>query len=127
MFFSSQALYVLVWDMGVSNSETMVRRSSLNEVEQGEFALTYDSDGEDGGMFDDVELRRRIRAIEKDVDDKVNFWVHTIQSSAPGAAILPIASFDDSFPDQEAKLRCKVMKDRLIKKEALRLEGMEKR
>lgn len=117
--------------MAASNPQTMWKRTSLtlSEEEQGEFNLLDSSDEEDeeNYLFDSVEKRCALRALEKDIDDKVNFWVETIQASAPGAAILPVASFDDYFSEQEATMRCKIMKDRLLKKEMARVEGMKQR
>ena len=133
LFFSNQALYVLVWDMGANNPNTMRKRSSFNEEEQGAFKLTYESsEEEDGDLFDSEQENRRIaRALEQDIDEKLNFWVECIQASAPGAAILPVASFDDYFSDSlgnhEASIRCKLMKERLLKHEKRRIEGMKKR
>lgn len=133
LFFSNQALYVLVWDMGANNPSTMRKRSSFNEEEQGAFKLTYDSSDEEcGDLFDsEQENRRIVRALEQDIDEKLNFWVECIQASAPGAAILPVASFDDYFSDSignhEASIRCKLMKERLLKHEKRRIEGMKKR
>lgn len=73
--------------MAANNPNTIIKRSSFEEQEQGEFRLTYDSsDDEDGDdLLINVERRRARRALEKDIDEKLNFWVHTIQSSAPGA------------------------------------------
>jgi hypothetical protein len=133
LFFSSQSLYVLVWDMGVNNPSTTRRRSSVNEEEQGAFRLTYDSSDEEDDFLDsEQEFRRAMRALEQDIDEKLQFWIDCIQSSAPGAAILPVASFDDHFSDggigdEEATLRCKVMRERLQKHEERRVKSMKQR
>mmetsp|Transcript_9986 Transcript_9986/g.20594 ORF Transcript_9986/g.20594 Transcript_9986/m.20594 type:complete len:1705 (+) Transcript_9986:253-5367(+) len=131
LFFSRQSLYVLVWDMGANNSDTKKRRSSLAE-DHGAFKLTYDSSDEEDDFFDaEQENRRVIRALEQDIDDKLQFWIDSIQSSAPGAAILPVASFDDHFSDlygsEEAAMRCKLMRERLQKHEERRTYSMRKR
>ena len=67
----------------------------------------------------------------QDIDEKLQFWIDCIQSSAPGAAILPVASFDDYFLDgignEEAALRCKFMRERLQKHEERRVKSMEQR
>lgn len=117
----------------MNSPETMKKRSSAKEEEHGAFKLTYDSSDEEDGDFFDIEQenRRTIRALEKDIDEKLNFWVECIQASAPGAAILPVASFDDYFADvgetHEAIMRCKIMKERLLKHEKRRIEGMKQR
>lgn len=75
--------------------------------------------------------RRRDRALEHDIDEKVQFWVDSIQKSAPGAAILPVASFADCFTgkdrEAEAERRCKLLKQRLLKHEENRIKGINQR
>ena len=134
LFFSPRALYVLVWDMGATNHGTLKRKNSPAE-ERGAFKLSYDSDEEsdeeeeEEGFNSESEERRADRALERDIDEKVQFWIDCIQSSAPGAAILPVASFNDHFEDMEdeAKRRCIVMKNRLLKHEERRIEGIQNR
>jgi len=116
--------------MGANNVSTTKRRTSLNEVEHGAFKLTYDSsdDEEDDVFSSEQETRRATRALEQDIDEKLQFWIDCIQSSSPGAAILPVASFDDCFELQsEATMRCKLMRDRLQKHEERRVKSMEQR
>jgi hypothetical protein len=53
-----------------------------------------------------------------------------IRSCAPGAAILPVASFDDYFSGEnteEATRRCNVLKTRLLKHEGRRVAGLKER
>jgi GTPase SAR1 family protein len=133
LFFSQRALYVLVWDMGATNSATM-RRKNSRDNERGAFKLSYDSSDDESDDDDDFtseeEARRADRALERDIDEKVQFWVDCIQSSAPGAAILPVASFDDLFSDnsnEEAKRRCNIMKQRLLRHEERRIKGIKDR
>ena len=118
--------------MGANNANTKKKRSSVNEEEQGAFKLTYDSSDEEDDFFDsEQESRRILRALEQDIDEKLQFWVDCIQSSAPGAAIVPVASFDDYFSDgcgnEEAKIRCKIMRERLQKHERRRVQSMKQR
>jgi GTPase SAR1 family protein len=136
LFFSPRALYVLVWDMGATNRGTLRRKNSRAD-ERGAFKLNYDgSDEEDSEEDDDFdvesEARRAERALDRDIDEKVQFWVDCIQSSAPGAAILPVASFNDHFNDseggvEEAKRRCRILKNRLLRHEERRIEGIKHR
>lgn len=137
LFFSSRALYVLVWDMGATNRETHRRKPSVAE-ETGAFKLTYDSSDDEeeeedveGAFAAEEEARRADRALERDIDEKVQFWVDCIQSSAPGAAILPVASFSDYFDrdggETEAKRRCNMLKQRLLKHEERRIRGIKER
>ena len=134
LFFSSRALYILVWDMGATNMATWKRERTAHET--GEFSLSMDfSDDEDNDEDEDdfgaeEEARRADRALERDIDEKVQFWVDCIQSSAPGAAILPVASFSDYFGadgEAEAKRRCDLMKQRLLRHEEKRIRGIKER
>ena len=119
--------------MGASNLDTQ-RKNREREEDQGAFKLSYDStDDEDEDFMSDDEVRRADRALERDIDEKVQFWVDCIQSSAPGAAILPVASFDDFFENNEglntdeAKRRCNMMKQRLLKHEERKVKGLMQR
>ena len=138
LFFSSRALYVLVWDMGATNPATMRQKVAPVTGETGAFKL-YDSSDDEGDETDDEtdlaaeeEERRADRALEHDIDEKVQFWVDCIQSTVPGAAILPVASFNDFFiegagGEAEAKRRCNMLKQRLLKHEARRVTGIKER
>jgi Ras of Complex, Roc, domain of DAPkinase/Trypsin-like peptidase domain len=138
LFFSNRALYVLVWDMGATNSSTLRKKAKGNSGETGAFKLYDSSDEEDGESDNEVDLaleeeeRRADRALEHDIDEKVQFWIDCIQSTSPGAAILPVASFDDAFTESnggvsEAKRRCRMLKQRLLKHEERRVSGIESR
>ncbi len=131
LFFSPRALYVLVWDMGATNVATKVRKSDV-ETQFGAFSLNYDSDNDsddDDDFTMEEEVIRADRALKRDIDDKIQFWVDCIQSSAPGAAILPVASFDDLFASNpsEAKRRCNMLKQRLLEHEDRRIRGINER
>eukprot|EP00934_Nitzschia_sp_Nitz4_P003673 Nitzschia sp. Nitz4//scaffold115_size69933//47363//53133//NITZ4_006008-RA/size69933-snap-gene-0.86-mRNA-1//-1//CDS//3329533517//3663//frame0 len=131
LFFSPRALYVLVWDMGAQNERTKPKKIE-HESKGGAFSLDYDSDSDedDTDQFTmEEELVRADRELRKDIDDKIQFWVDCIQTSAPGAAILPVASFDDLFAENpaEAKRRCNILKKRLLDHEARRIEGIQQR
>jgi hypothetical protein len=116
--------------MGINNKDTRRRRMSLDDDHEGPFGLS-DSEDEDNGLSEQ-EVRRAERALERDIDEKVQFWVDCIQSSVPGAVILPVATFDDAFDaeeggPEEARRRCQVMKKRLLQHEARRREGLDTR
>lgn len=137
LFFSNRALYVLVWDMGATNRATLRRKRAATTGETGAFKL-YDSSDEEDEADDEADLvaeeeeRRADRALEHDIDEKVQFWVDCIQSTSPGAAILPVASFNDAFVDAaggatEAKRRCSMLKQRLLKHEVRRMKNIQDR
>jgi len=128
LFFSPHALYVVVWDMGSTNQST--HRQKTGSQDRGAFSLGYDSSDEedDDDFIFEEEGRRADRALERDIDEKVQFWVECIQSCAPGAAILPVASFDDYFDnEEEAKRRCNILQQRLKKHEERRIAGIKER
>jgi len=136
LFFSPRALYVLVWDMGAKNPATKQKVRNIEESvtdQLGAFKLGYDSDASESdndNFLCEEEARRADRALERDIDEKVQFWVDCIQSSVPGAAILPVATFDDLFRKDdhcEAKRRCDILKKRLLKHEARRIQGIKDR
>jgi hypothetical protein len=112
--------------MGVGNDETRhASRESEEVIDQFEMS---DSDEEHDG----VSEKESQRALERDIDEKVQFWVDCIQASVPGAVILPVATFDDFFDEEEggvaeAKRRCKCMKDRLLDHEQRRTKGLQQR
>uniref|UniRef100_A0A7S4J5Y0 Roc domain-containing protein n=1 Tax=Odontella aurita TaxID=265563 RepID=A0A7S4J5Y0_9STRA len=129
IFFSPNALYVLVWDMAAHNKQVL-RRPKVVDIDDG---WEDSSDEEYDEIYTERELLRADRALEKDIDEKVQYWVNCIQSRVPGAAILPVASFDDVFDKienggpEEAQRRVGKMKERLIHHEKRRIEGLNDR
>lgn len=128
------------------------------------FKLGYDSDSEDSdcdyyddydvGMYNEEELRRTKRTLERDIDKKVQYWIDRIQAIAPGATILPMATHMDRLVPKNhlnnkdtatvinkntttsttekhrrkgAKKRCRLLKERLTSNEARKVECLERR
>jgi len=117
--------------MGATNAATQKETNAGDNV-RGAFKLGYDSSDEEDDDFVAEEAEKSAdRALERDIDEKVQFWVDCIQSSAPGAAIMPVASFDDFFTkegsQEEAKRRCEILKQRLLKHEKRRMKGLRNR
>lgn len=114
IYFSSNTLYVIVWDMAARNSKAGRRdRLALHDT-----CEHHDSDDDEEDEFLLEEHNRSAdRALERDVDDKVLSWVEFIQGKAgAGSAILPVASFDDTFDGtEEGQRRCDMMRDRLLR------------
>jgi len=121
IFFSPRALYVLVWDMGANNQLAERPAKNDDEYNAGPFAQIYSGD-----LIEQADL-----ALERDIDEKVQFWIDCIQSSVPGSVILPVATFDDYFDSrggiEEARRRCNKMKRRLEKHEERRKNGIKER
>ena len=131
IFFSPSALYVLVWDMGYENT-AIQKVVELDEDNDGEFQW-IDSDEE----VENEQNRRNEQVAEKalddDIDSKVQYWIDCVRSSVPGAAILFVASHADRFDDDhlggivEARRRCQHMKDRILRREERRVHSLRKR
>ena len=117
LFFSSGAIYVIVWDMGATNPSTYLSKNDNNST-------TASNSSSRGSNEEQAKA-----ALEHDICEKVQFWVEVIQQQEPGAVILPVASLDGSFgsissetnnnPCQqqldydEAKRRCLFLKEYL--------------
>eukprot|EP00536_Pseudo-nitzschia_multiseries_P002966 jgi/Psemu1/184845/e_gw1.42.140.1 len=121
LFFSPRALYVVVWNMAAKKIST--KHSARKNIEDND----YDSEDDES---DNDDERKADRALEHDIDENVQFWIDCIQSSVPGAVILPVATFDDYFGGNnhhEAKRRCDMLKQRLQKHEARSIKGIQDR
>jgi hypothetical protein len=115
--------------MGASNQLTKRPGIIFKEDPWDPFPLISSDDDEVD--VSESEVRRADRALERDIDEKVQFWVDCIQSSVPGSVILPVATFDDYFDSeggvQEARRRCNAMKRRLEQHEERRKAGITER
>ena len=114
--------------MGHGNQDTYVPAPSKVR-ESGAFALDDSSDeSEDDATSPYTDANRQADlALAADIDDKVQFWVDCIQNTCPGAVILPVASFADSFTTAEVNRRCKIMQERLLRHEEQRVKGIRDR
>lgn len=97
-----------------------------------DFGSDDDDDDEAAWEKYEKEKDKSIRKLKSVIDDRVQFWVDCIQTSVPGAVILPVATFDDYFDPRndggdEAKRRCKVMVERLKEVEKMRVEELEEK
>lgn len=140
-------------------SDSQSHRSSCGST----FNLGYDSDSEDSDydfyndcdvdMYNQEELRRTKRKLEREIDKKVQCWVDEIQAIVPGSTILPIATHIDrlrpearscligetainsdamiftteEYQQKEVKKRSWLLKARLLSNEARRVEGFKSR
>jgi GTPase SAR1 family protein len=98
------------------------------------FRLDYDSDTDSENeceldLYNQEEIRRLKRALDHDIDIKVQVWIDRIQTLVPGATILPVATFADRFlalyDCKEAKKRCKSLKERLLCHENCRYQDLK--
>jgi len=109
LFFSSQSLYVLVWDLAGNNPNTFHRSVSAGEV---------DSDEDDEEDFEDEFLREETnrqadRLLQADVQSRVLSWVDCIARRGPKSAVLPVAVIPQGMSDSEVQRRCSMMQSLL--------------
>lgn len=107
--FSPQALFVIVWDLGVSNISA---------------SFHQDSDK---------------KTLKQDIQDKVQYWVDRINERVSNAVILLVASYSDKFQpingrrfsqvdhsvatEKDAQQRCQFLKETLVSGSATILYG----
>mmetsp|Transcript_693 Transcript_693/g.799 ORF Transcript_693/g.799 Transcript_693/m.799 type:complete len:1529 (-) Transcript_693:95-4681(-) len=104
LFFSSNSLYVLVWDMGVNNVQISPLDSSIRDR-----TSSYDSDD-----FDEDLYKKDENAIKRDIEENVIYWLDVISKhSLPGCCVLPVVTFKDELDEDEVDHRCKLLKDSL--------------
>ena len=97
LFFSSQSLYLLVWDMACNNPHTHP-------------VVEDDSDDDDdlgGNDWSREEAKKQAdRALQEDIENRVLSWVDRIARRGPRSSILPVALIPDGMPGTEAQRRC---------------------
>jgi len=145
LYFSPRALYVLCWDMGAANEDLFlpsepnlgaVEARSSKDDEDGDFDFDdFESDDDDEAVIMsnyEKEKEKSVRKLKSVIDDRCQFWVDCIQTSVPGAVILPVATFDDYFDPrndkgEEARRRCRLMVERLQEVEAMRVKELQEK
>ena len=107
LFFSSQSLYVLVWDLAVNNKNTNLKvkgQTTCYEDDEEDDEDEYECD------FSREEANRQAdRALQADIQNRVLHWVDRIARSGPKSAILPVAVVPEGMSDAEVKRRCAMM------------------
>ena len=99
LFFSDEALYLLVWDLACHNSHTFP-------------VFDYDSDEEDEHANDftkEQAIAEADRALQEDISTRVLSWVDRIASRAPRSAVLPVAIIPDGMEEEQVERRCAKM------------------
>lgn len=93
--FSSDTLYVVLWDMAIGNTKTWARSHSDEFIAE-------------------KEVKKADRAIERDVDDNVLLWIDSIrESNVERSLVLPVA-MSTGLDAKEERRRVQIMKHRLI-------------
>jgi GTPase SAR1 family protein len=152
LFFTPETLYVVVWDMAASSIRPLPQQrctegppppctfgsSKATSSCTAAFSLGYDSDSDDDcdmDMYNQEEVRKHKRSLDRDIDEKVQSWIDRIQCKVPGATILPVATFadrffvmdDDKCAEKEIKKRCRSLKERLLCNEDVRIQDLKYR
>jgi len=128
LFFSSNTLFVLVWDMGATNRKTLQNKNNIiknniknnNTVGQcdssDESSLEGEESDNDYFLARETANRKSDRALERDIHEKVIFWIECIRKrGGSNSAIMPVATFEDKFDEIEAHRRCTMMKKCILR------------
>jgi S1-C subfamily serine protease len=108
LFFSPKSLYLLVWDLAVTNTKTIRRKVSVHHDDDDE-----NDDEEENEFFIEEANRRADGALQSDIKDRVLSWVDCIARRGPNSAILPVALIPDGMDPTEARRRCSMMQSML--------------
>ena len=113
-FFSSNSLYIIVWDM-CANDEIIGKTESERSLFMHQ-SHDADDDGFEVNMYHEAMARANLdRSIEKNIDDNVLYWIDVVSKYAPpGCAILPVVSFGDLFSKDEVTRRCGLLKEKIL-------------
>ena len=107
--------------MGANVEDTFCRRDQHD--------TDSDSSDDEDDPYDIFERNKADKALENDIDKKVQFWIDCIQCSVPGAAIMVVATHDDYFDDDpsEGQRRCRTLKGRILDHEQKKKKRLEER
>lgn len=106
LFYSSNALYLILWDLGATNINTIKRRART---------FTEDEEEEDGEIneFRQEELSRAAdQALESDIQDNVLNWLDPIVCC--GSAVLPVVTLSQEMDSTEVHRRCRMLQLNLM-------------
>jgi len=110
LFFSDQSLYLLVYDLGASNPETLRRSNKANEIDSDDEYSDDEWDEHENAYLREEANRKADRALEADIKERVLSWVDCIARIGTNSAILPIALLPSDMSTEEAERRLHVMK-----------------
>lgn len=117
LFFSDRALYLLVWDLAVTNRKTYHR--FINDEDEDD--LDEDDEGENEYLREEANRQAEL-ALLADIEGRVLSWVDCIARRGNRSAILPVALVSGNMSPSEAKRRCDAMQTMLMK----HIEGLDK-
>eukprot|EP00533_Pseudo-nitzschia_delicatissima_P004989 CAMPEP_0116085854 /NCGR_PEP_ID=MMETSP0327-20121206/4542_1 /TAXON_ID=44447 /ORGANISM="Pseudo-nitzschia delicatissima, Strain B596" /LENGTH=1697 /DNA_ID=CAMNT_0003576863 /DNA_START=38 /DNA_END=5131 /DNA_ORIENTATION=- len=115
LFFSDRSLYLLVYDLGASNPETL-RQSKMPKDVDSDDEESDDEWDEHYNDFNREEANRKAdRALEADIKERVLSWVDCIVRRGTHSAILPIALLPSNMSTEEEARRLHIMKTEILK------------
>jgi hypothetical protein len=114
LFFSDQSLYLLVYDLGASNPETLRHSNQANEIDSDEECSDDEWDDHHNAYLKEEANRKADRALQADIKDRVLSWVNCIARRGTGSAILPIALVPSHMSPEEAERRCHLMQTSIL-------------
>mmetsp|Transcript_31511 Transcript_31511/g.47636 ORF Transcript_31511/g.47636 Transcript_31511/m.47636 type:complete len:1196 (-) Transcript_31511:735-4322(-) len=106
LFYSSNSLYILLWDLAATNINTMKCRART---------FTEDEEEEEGEIneFRQEELSRAAdQALESDIQDNVLNWLDPIVCC--GSAVLPVVTLSPEIESSEVHRRCRMLQVNLM-------------
>lgn len=118
LFFSDRSLYLLVYDLGVNNQETLHQPKKPYDLDSDD----EDSDDDEWeGHYSDFNReqanRRADRALEADIKERVLSWIDCIARSGTHSKILPIGLLPSNMTMEEVGRRLRIMKNEIEKHE----------
>ena len=109
LFFSDQSLYLLVYDLGVNNPETLRHFNKTSELDSDDECSDDEWDEHHNAFLREEANRKADRALHADIKERVLSWVNCIAQRVAHSAILPIALVPPNMSPEEVRRRCNVM------------------
>ena len=126
LFFSSNALYMLVWDLAADNMKTygqdLLLKHLDREDEESDDDDDDDDDEEDNAFLLEEAKRQADLALQADIEKRVLSWIDCIARRGPGSSIFPVAVIPETMHTSEAKRRCDLMQN-MLEKHIMRYQG----
>lgn len=124
LFFSSNSLYMLVWDLAADNMKTYGQDLLLKHLDREDEESDDDDDDEeeDNAFLLEEAKRQADLALQADIEKRVLSWIDCIARRGPGSSIFPVAVIPEKMHTLEAKRRCDLMQN-MLEKHIMRYQG----
>jgi hypothetical protein len=114
LFFSDQSLYLLVYDLGASNPETLRHSNKANEIDSDDECSDDEWDEHHNAYLKEEANRKADRGLQADIKERVLSWVNCVARRGTRSAILPIALVPSHMSPEEAERRCHIMQTSIL-------------